>query len=344
MEQTEKIIGAINQLNRISWFDWLQLIISVIFSIITCWVAYLTFKLQKKIKTDDDKEKRLKDIDHVSSVYYFLNDIINKMADAEFEYAAFDNVVVEGQKFMEDINYLKTRYITPKEFNFLRELYSLYDGIKEDSKKYQKNFKILYKKVIDTNIEPQKIPVYRDENNFDYIVTIQLLMIIKKLEFVLNNNITFTDNNILMSSNESNMTITKYYDKNHYLECKNDIIIGQVNKYEIILHFGNTISTSYELVYSGAVKDNEPNGKGEYYYYTSENGFNYGINSCDLNRKGVNYDPIAQDIKNYLTSEDSSGHFVATLKGTFDNDGIKSGTLKYRLSLSGPEKEIKIGK
>ena len=344
MEQTEKIIEAINGLNRITWFDWIQMIASIIFSAINCWVAYLTFRLQRKIKLDDDKEKRLKDIDHVSSVYYFLNDIINKVADTEFEYTTFDNIVVEGKKFMEDINYLKTKYITNKDFSFLRELYVLYDDIKRDPKTNQKNFKILYKKVIDANIEPQKIPVYRNENKFDYIVSIQLLMIIKKLEFVLNSDITFTDDNITMSINGRNVTIIKNYDKKHYLEYKNDVITGEVNKYEMILHFGDIISTSYELTYSGSVKNDVPNGKGEYYYYTSENGFNKGINSCDLNRKGVNYDSIAQDIKNYLATESTDGHFIATFKGSFDNGTIKSGVLKYKLTSSDSEKEISIGK
>ena len=217
MCKIDELINAINNIGtNVTLFDWIKLIISICTSVITCWVAILTFNLQKKIKKDDDLEKRINDTNHVSNVYYFLNDIINKMADIKFEYTAFNSIVVEGKQFMDDINYLRTRVITNQEFNMLRELYALYDGIKIDPKLNQKNFKILYKKVIDINVDPKQIPIHRNESNLDYIVSFQLLIIIKKLEHILSDEVKTSDSNIEVNFKNNNITIMKKYDNEYY--------------------------------------------------------------------------------------------------------------------------------
>ena len=78
--------------------------------------AHWEDKLQKRTKSDEDREKRLIEAQRVSNVYSFLNDVIYKMADTEFDYFVFENAVVDGQKFMDDINYLRDRHITNQEF------------------------------------------------------------------------------------------------------------------------------------------------------------------------------------------------------------------------------------
>lgn len=344
MEQCEEIINAISSLGKNDWFDWLQLIVNIIFSIITFWVAYLTYRLQKQTKADEDKERRLNDVQHVSNVYYFLNDIINKMADIEFEYTSFDNIVVEGKQYMDNINYLRNRYITNEDFGLLRELYALYDGIRTNPKQNSKNFKILYKKVIDTNIEPINIPIYRNNNNYDYIVSLQLLSLLKKLENVLNNYIEVSDNRLTVELDNKSMIIKKQYNKDYYLENNNGVISGNVERYEAVMHFNqDKIYLVYELVYNGSIKNNNPDGKGKYHYYSSENGFNGKIDSCNLNIKGLNYDEIAQEIKNEMSSKSKDGYFECILTGTFSEGKIKSGIIKYRLSSNSEECETRIG-
>lgn len=345
MENAERIINAINDVNKINWFDWTQLLFNVVTTIVTIVIAYLAYKLQKRTKADEDRERRLIEVQHISSVYYFLNDIIYKMADTEFDYFIFENAVVDGQKFMDDINYLRDRYITNQEFIYLREIYALYDGIKNNPKHNEKFFKLLYKQVIDINIEPIAIINYREKNDIDFIISIQLLMIMKKIERILNDKIDSTNNNVVISTNKSNISITKNYDKHYSLKNNNGIINGKVKKYEPVFHFhDDKIRTKYELVYEGSVKDNIPDGHGKYYYYTEYNGFNKNINSCDLNIKGINYDEIAQEIKDLLSNESSNGHFMATCDGIFDMNTIKSGTLNYTLTSNSEQKELKIEK
>lgn len=340
----KEIVKAINEVTNPTCFDYIQLFFTVFFSLVTSCVAILTLRLQKKIKENDDADRHIVEVQHISNVYYFLNDIINKIADIEFEYSLFESIVIDGQKYMEDINYLRYKYIDNNEFNLLKDLYALYDGIHKNPKENNRNFKLLYKKVIDTNIEPIEIANYRNTNDFNYVISIKLLRIIKKLENALNNKYDIINDKIIIDmKNDKIKSITKNYDKKYYLTFTDDLITGYVKKYEPVFHFNSEkINITYELIYKGNVSNNNPSGKGEYYYHTENNGFNRKINSCDLKIHGTNYDPIAQKIKELLADESSDGHFVATFKGTFKNNSIKNGTLIYLLNPTTKEKIIKV--
>ncbi len=344
MYDIDKLILAIKELNERNWLDWIQLIANIIFPILTFWVAYLTFNLQKQIKKDEDREKLVEKVKHASNIYYFINDILNKMADIHFEYSAFNNIVIDGNDFMSDISYLKGRLFTNREFSLLRELYALYDGIKQDPRENEKNFKILYKKLIDINLNPVSIPDYRNSNNLDYIVSLSVLSIIKKLELIMNGKIEMTDSRIEMNIDcDNNVYIKKNYGKGYDLEYNNEIINGKINKYEIVLFFKDDgISTVSELVYDGMVKDNVISGRGYYYYYTA-NGFGDKIDSGSLSQVGVNLDVIAQRIKKELSDVSPDGCFKATFVGDFKEGNINKGVLKYKLNLNDNdnEKEIK---
>ena len=341
MSEIDKIVEAINNTGGVTCFDWLQMIFNAVLTGLATWIAYINYKLQKKIKEDSDKEKKIESLKHVSSVYYFLNDVFHKMADTEFKYSTFNNVVVDGAKYMDDINYLRMQNITNQEFNLLRELYALYDGIKTDPKENMRNFKILYKKVIDVNINPKDIPKYKKEDNYDYLASIQFLTIMKKLESMMSND-KKTDANIKIDFNNK-MYVRKKYDKDHYIENKNGIIKGNIKKYETIMHFGSSnISTSSELIYEGTIINNNIAGEGKYYYYTKSKGFANAVNSCNLKEVEINLDTIAQTIKNKMKDECPDGMFVATYEGTFEDGDIKNGILRYKFTPDEKEQEKEI--
>ena len=343
MNDIDKVIDAINGLKDKTWLDWIQVAVNIVLPALTCWVAYLTFNLQKQMKRDEDKEKQVEKIKNASNIYYFLNDIINRMADITFEYSAFNNIVIDGNDFMSSISYLKGRLFTNKEFVLLRELYALYDEIKRDSIVNEKNFKILYKKLIDSNINPTNIPEYRNNNNLDYLVSLPILSIMKKLELVMNSKIEMSDSRIKMSiDNDNNVSIRKDYGKGYYLESNKEIINGKVTRYEIVLFFNSKdITTVNELVYDGTIKNNKICGKGCYYYYTT-NGFGNKIDSAMLNQSGVNLDIIAQSIKEKLSTISLDGHFKATFDGIFKDGDIFKGIIKYKLGPNDNEKKIEI--
>ena len=340
MENTKEIVEAIKSINNRDWLFYFQVFGPIVLSIITFWVAYLTYKLQKRTKEDDDKERKLKDSLHINNVYYFLNDVINKLSDVEFEYFLFDNIVVEGKEYMDDINYLRNRYITHEDFCYLRELYSLYDGVKANPKQNRKNFKALYKMVMDTSLEPSYILSH--SNNYDYITNINLLSIIKRLECVLDEYPGVTDTRVSFDSGVDGFCVKKEYGDGYYLEWYNGEVSGKIKRYEPVFHYSdNNITLVYELVYVGGVRNGLPCGEGKYYYYTSNNGFDGVINSSVLNKKGINYDPIAQEIRSRIISESPDGYFSATLSGVFDNGAVISGKLEYQLSPSLRKKSIK---
>lgn len=342
MNEVERIIEAINNVGKTTSFDWLNFGLNLILTIIATWIAYVNFKLQKKMKEDEDKEKKLEAQKHISSVYYFLNDILHKMADTNFKYDTFNNVVVDGAKYMDDINYIRMQGISEDDFNYLRELYALYDGIKADSRENMKNFKVLYKKVIDVYINPKNIPEHKSNNNYDYLASIQLLTLMKKLEYMMGGKIKNSAANIKLDFHNK-VYIRKDYDEKHYVENKNGIINGNVMKYETIMTFDHSnISTASELIYEGEITNGIIEGAGKYNYYTKIKGFDRGVNSRDLKEEGINLDIIAQRIKDIMSFECADGMFIATFEGTFKNGNIDKGILRYKLNPNEQEQEKEV--
>ena len=98
-------------------------IITTLSSIGTFIIAYLTFKLQKTIKEEKDQAKKDEYSRHASDIYYFIHDILYKKDNS-----SFNNVIVDGKEYMQDINYIRYKYISNKEFELLRKIYILYDN------------------------------------------------------------------------------------------------------------------------------------------------------------------------------------------------------------------------
>ncbi len=98
-------------------------IITTLSSIGTFIIAYLTFKLQKTIKEEKDQAKKDEYSRHASDIYYFIHDILYKKDNS-----SFSNVIVDGKEYMQDINYIRYKYISNKEFELLRKIYILYDN------------------------------------------------------------------------------------------------------------------------------------------------------------------------------------------------------------------------
>lgn len=92
-------------------------------SIGTFIIAYLTFKLQKTIKEEKDQAKKDEYSRHASDIYYFIHDILYKKDNS-----SFSNIIVDGKEYMQDINYIRYKYISNKEFELLRKIYILYDN------------------------------------------------------------------------------------------------------------------------------------------------------------------------------------------------------------------------
>ena len=92
-------------------------------SIGTFIIAYLTFKLQKNIKEEKDKIKIEEDSRHASDIYYFIQDVLYKSKNSNY-----NNIIVDGKEYMKDINYIRYKYISNKEFKLLRKIYILYDN------------------------------------------------------------------------------------------------------------------------------------------------------------------------------------------------------------------------
>lgn len=314
-----------------SIIDYIELILTILFYGLTTFVAFLTYKLQKQVKKDNDKDKQFEIINYASNIYYFLNDIIYKMADTEFTYDVFSNISIDNKDFMKSINYLRNRVINNKEFLFLRELYFLYNGLKNDPQSNYKNFKILYKRVIDNNINPIKIKELRNNNKINDITSFPLLIIMKKLEIQMNNKIEEYSEGMLESKYfNGNLFIRKNYSDKYYLEYKNENIFGIVQQYEIVLFFKKPqITSTSELKYEGEIDNNLYNGKGKYFYYTTQNGFNYTIDSCMLKEKDINFDYNAQLIKETLEKYGvKNAH--AVYEGIFEKGKIKDGKLGYK--------------
>ncbi len=97
--------------------------ITTLSSIGTFIIAYLTFKLQKTIKEEKDQAKKDEYSRHASDIYYFIHDILYKKDNS-----GFSNVIVDGKEYMQDINYIRYKYISNKEFELLRKIYILYDN------------------------------------------------------------------------------------------------------------------------------------------------------------------------------------------------------------------------
>ena len=104
--------------------------ITTLSSIGTFIIAYLTFKLQKTIKEEKDQAKKDEYSRHASDIYYFIHDILYKKDNS-----GFSNVIVDGKEYMQDINYIRYKYISNKEFELLRKIYILYDN---------KDYKLLF--------------------------------------------------------------------------------------------------------------------------------------------------------------------------------------------------------
>ena len=102
-------------------------------SIGTFIIAYLTFKLQKTIKEEKDQAKKDEYSRHASDIYYFIHDILYKKDNS-----SFSNVIVDGKEYMQDINYIRYKYISNEEFELLRRIYILYDN-----KDYELLFELL---------------------------------------------------------------------------------------------------------------------------------------------------------------------------------------------------------
>jgi len=92
-------------------------------SIGTFIIAYLTFKLQKTIKEEKDQAKKDEYSRHASDIYYFIHDVLYKSKNSNY-----NDIVIDGKEYMRDINYIRYKYITNKEFKLLREIYILYDN------------------------------------------------------------------------------------------------------------------------------------------------------------------------------------------------------------------------
>ena len=105
-------------------------IVTTLSSIGTFIIAYLTFKLQKTIKEEKDQAKKDEYSRHASDIYYFIHDILYKKDNS-----GFSNVIVDGKEYMQDINYIRYKYISNKEFELLRKIYILYDN---------KDYKLLF--------------------------------------------------------------------------------------------------------------------------------------------------------------------------------------------------------
>ena len=98
-------------------------IVTTLSSIGTFIIAYLTFKLQKTIKEEKDQAKKDEYSRHASDIYYFIHDVLYKSKNSNY-----NDIVIDGKEYMRDINYIRYKYITNKEFKLLREIYILYDN------------------------------------------------------------------------------------------------------------------------------------------------------------------------------------------------------------------------
>ena len=72
MNQIDTLIEAVNNIGKPTYFEWLKLSIDIVFSIVTGIMAFLTYRLQKKVKEADDNDKKMQVVKHASGVYYFL--------------------------------------------------------------------------------------------------------------------------------------------------------------------------------------------------------------------------------------------------------------------------------
>jgi len=108
-------------------------IVTTLSSIGTFIIAYLTFKLQKTIKEEKDQAKKDEYSRHASDIYYFIHDILYKKDNN-----SFNSISIDGKEYMKDINYIRYKYISNKEFELLRRIYILYDN-----KDYELLFELL---------------------------------------------------------------------------------------------------------------------------------------------------------------------------------------------------------
>jgi len=108
-------------------------IVTTLSSVGTFIIAYLTFKLQKTIKEEKDQAKKDEYSRHASDIYYFIHDILYKKDNN-----SFNSISIDGKEYMKDINYIRYKYISNKEFELLRRIYILYDN-----KDYELLFELL---------------------------------------------------------------------------------------------------------------------------------------------------------------------------------------------------------
>ena len=123
-------------------------------SIGTFIIAFLTFRLQKSIKEENDKSKQDEYSRHASDIYYFIHDILYKKDNN-----SFNSISIDGKEYMKDINYIRYKYISNNEFKLLREIYILYDN-----KDYNKLSELLSKKD-DINKVINKLESIMNANN-----------------------------------------------------------------------------------------------------------------------------------------------------------------------------------
>ena len=332
----EAIIKAVNNLNKISWIDILQIIIVVISTIFTIWFSILTYKLQKKVAENDKKYKDQENSIHASNVYYFLVDVVYKSID--FKANEFNNISIDGKDFMRDINYLHYDVLTHEEFLLLREIFMLYDRIK-NSNKNMADFKLIYKKVVDCYVNPEAIKGLREDNKIDDICSIKVLAILKKLEYEMKRKVCST-NTIHTIFDDEMCFVEKIYENKKHVQICNGKIDGDVEQYDIVIF--DSLKIVFEKIYDGKIENGKYSGSGKYYYYTTHKDFGYKIDSCMLNQKNINYDPVSQQIKEVLEKNINDVNCYCEFAGKFKDGSIKSGRLDYKINKDDDFNSIKI--
>lgn len=320
-----------NSDNRKDFIAYLQLIVSIVSGIITVMIA-------KTAKTAENETKEIKKdkIDeifrkYVDDLYYFLSDTIYKTADNFFNFKGTNTFFKQKEEYIKTLMFLKNKILSDSEFSFLNKIFLLTDQCNAGGEETHKFLKLLYKEIIDLNISPEMVKEKRAQGNLVEIASIEVLKILVKLKKEINelNDLKYNDNIIIKNLNKK-LYIKKTYDSTHYIELKNDNIIGEISRYEpVFTKHDDKISLAAEKIYDGFFENGLFEGQGRYEYYSKEP-FGNNINSFDLNIMGVNYDKNAQIIRKELEKRNVNRNARATFDGVFKSGIMLEGVIKYR--------------
>jgi len=314
--------------------DIFGVIVTVIFSFATIFVAVLAYKISANTEKREKKKYDDAILKSVSMTYDYLLELLNK----------FKHTFAYGSKAYESISYesvygeylvdLNSNILDQQEVKYIRELYDYVkrycDGKKGSTIYDDLQVKWIYKKIFDLNVCTDDIKKDYEHEKIEFLASLKILVIICKLKKVLNILEEYEEYKcdaqiIKIKDNGSKIYIEKNYRSNFSISTKNGIS-GNIKQYETIFIFGDpSTKLLADIIYEGNIENNEFNGEGRYYYY-SKDLFKPKdkINSFDLIK-----DKCAMQIKNELKKSNLETNIRATFSGIFKDGKMYSGKLEY---------------